>query len=70
MTLLHMEDVPGRAQRCFAAVGCGVKVIRAWSHRAENALINRNLPHGQPRRIFLREALLYRYYTVHTPKED
>ena len=29
VTLLHMEDVPGRAQRCFAAVGCGIKVTHS-----------------------------------------
>ena len=27
VNLLHLEDVPGKAQRCFATVGSGVKVF-------------------------------------------
>ena len=35
-----MEDVPGRAQRCFAAVGCGVKVMYTRiSHQAAVLLL-------------------------------
>ena len=33
VSLLHMEDVPGRAQRCFAAVGCGIRVYQLCSGR-------------------------------------
>jgi len=27
---LHLEDVPGKAQRCFAAIDCGVKVLKQF----------------------------------------
>jgi WD40 repeat protein len=33
VSVLHMEDVPGRAQRCFAAVNSGIKVYQVCSGR-------------------------------------
>ena len=36
MDLLHLEDVPGKAQRCFATVGTGVRVFLLSSGKLLN----------------------------------
>lgn len=36
--LLHLEDVPGKAQRCFASVGTGVRVFLLSSGKLLNSL--------------------------------
>lgn len=36
--LLHLEDVPGKAQRCFASVGTGVKVFLLSSGKLLNSM--------------------------------
>ena len=44
-TTLHLEDVPGKAQRCFAAVGSGVKIFLMSSGKL---LVNLEELHSRP----------------------
>jgi len=43
---LHLEDVPGKAQRCFAAIDCGVKVLKQFINLV--ALTTCRLSHAPP----------------------